>query len=159
MNTRSIEKEIMEYTSYCINVVTKLRNEIKGKYRTRARSLYELIAYSGIPLSMAYIFAKSSEELLLKCYEQLLKDYEKSIDINEVVKNVENILRTSGDEEASYALYGASIIFTLSKLTAKKFSSMDELILHYSFDRLTRKRILEIAKWLKLFAEAKLPVG
>ena len=160
MSEKNTEKEMIEYTSYCTNIVARLqREEVKKGYRARARNLYELMTYSGIPLSLAYIFAKSSEELLFKCYERLLEDYEKRTDISEAVKGVEDILRASGDENASYALYGASIVFTLSKLIAKKFSSMDELVLHYSFDKLIRRRILEIAKWLKLFAEAKLPTG
>ena len=152
-------KDFIKYSLYCVNVVKEAsaeKTKFGESYRARARSIYEMIVYGNIPLALAYLSSKASESLLLECFKIFEENYDKVLDAS---KNLIPLVKKTPHEQMSYAAYGASILFIISKVIGVDFKSIDPLILEIAFDKLAQKYIAETAKWLKLFSEAKLPRG
>ncbi len=149
-------RKIVEYSSYCINCIASMNKDLAGRVRTRARQLFQVLTYQGLPYLFAYVGGKAGERSLQTLYEILQKGGNPSDISKKLAESIKN-LRLS-EEDASYALYGASMMYILSKITGRDFKkSLEELVYSYGFDKLIQKVSYEIAKWLKFFAEAKLP--
>ncbi|NPA69899.1 MAG: type III-B CRISPR module-associated protein Cmr5 [Crenarchaeota archaeon] len=151
-------RKIVEYSSYCINCVASMdkQRELARRVRTRARQLFQVLTYQGLPYLFAYVGGKAGERSLQSLYDVLQRGGNPSDVGRELAENIKN-LRLS-EEDASYALYGASMIYILSKITGRDFKKrLEELVYDYGFDKLIQKVSYEVAKWLKFFAEAKLP--
>ncbi len=149
-------QSIIKYSAHCINCISKLRIDLAKRVRTRARQLFEVLAYQGLPYLFAYIGGKSTERGLQTIYDVICRDG----DINELASELERKIRELrlSDEDASYALYGASLMCVISKTMGINLKcSLEELIYRHGFDKLVQKISYEVARWLKFFAEAKLP--
>ncbi|NPA69406.1 MAG: type III-B CRISPR module-associated protein Cmr5 [Crenarchaeota archaeon] len=150
-------KKIIEHSAYCINCIASMNKDLARRVRTRARQLFEVLTYQGLPYLFAYVGGKTGEKNLQIIYELLSKNGDPSNVGREIHDKIVKDLKMS-EEDASYALYGASIMYVLSRVTGIDFkTSIDKLVYEYGFDKLIQKITYEIAKWLKFFAEAKLP--
>jgi len=152
-------QDFIKYSLYCVNVAKEAsvsKTKFGESYRARARSIYEMIVYGNIPLTLAYLSSKASESLLLECFRILKENYDK---VSDASKNLAPLVRKISHEQMSYAAYGASILLIISKVLGLDFKSIDPVVSEIAFDKLAQKYIIEAAKWLKLFSEAKLPRG
>ncbi len=150
-------KRIIECTAYCINCIASMNRDLARRVRTRARQLFEVLTYQGLPYLFAYVGGKAREKNLHIIYDLLHKGRDPSTIGKEIDEKITKDLRMS-EEDASYALYGASVMYVLSRVTGRDFKvSLEKLVYEYGFDKLIQKITYEIAKWLKFFAEAKLP--
>lgn len=150
-------RDIVKCSAHCINCVYYTNEEIARKVRTRARQLFEVLAYQGLPYLFAYAGGKAGERALVALSKIICSESEPEKCGQELARAIrENKL---SPEDASYGLYGASIICILSKVTGTDLTScsLEELIYKYGFDRLMQRLSYEVARWLKFFAEAKLP--
>ena len=150
-------QEIIKYAAHCINCISKLeigRIEVARRVRTRARQLFETLTYQGLPYLFAYVGGKATERRLFELYDTICKD----ADTESIAKELLDKIKGMSDEDASYGLYGASIMCIISKVTGINLRcSLEELIYKYGFDKLIQQVAYNAAKWLKFFAEAKLP--
>ena len=152
------ERILVESAVYCLDVASQITNDdVKKRFRSRARTFFELITYSGAPLSLAYLSAKSGEKLLFKFYRILLEGYGRPA--SDVASKIDEESGDGGPEEISYALYGASLLLILTKLRGEEYKRIDELVSIKAFDRLFQSQLEKAARWVKLLSEAKLPSG
>ncbi|GEM_PF-5849324 len=156
MNFKLEKEKLIRIASHCINCISHLQPSLRRGVRTRARQLFEVLEYQGLAYLFAYVGGKATERALREMYISMCKDGEPS----EIAKELDSIRRRYGlsDEDASYGLYGASLMCVIAKIMNEDFSkrSLEELIYNYGFNKIVRKITYEVARWLKFLAEAKL---
>jgi CRISPR type III-B/RAMP module-associated protein Cmr5 len=124
--------------------------DVQRKFRTRCRHLIELIYYSGLTYTLAYVASKAGGAV----FEQVLKDPRPEAIVRHVKEKVE------GSEEASYALYGAFLLALLRQMGVSEVTNANTILdvlknVNTSATAvIAEERVLKFAEWLKRLAES-----
>jgi len=125
---------------------------VQKSFRARARQEVSNIAFSGLPLTIAVIASRSSAAAL----EEALRDMDPGDFIGRVCSDIKyaSDLNLKEDEDKAYAIYGFSLLYALKALGAIKERTLAEFIKGVASSPLVQAMALEVATWIKRFAEA-----
>jgi len=137
---------VLRVTSRC-----KARG-VQKSFRTRARQEVSNIAFSGLPLTIAVIASRSSAAAL----EEALRDMDPGDFIGRVCSDSKyaSELNLERDEDKAYAIYGFSLLYALKALGVTKERTLADFIKGGASSPLVQAMALEVATWIKRFAEA-----
>jgi len=130
---------------------SKLSDEAKKRFKTRARSMVSDLYSSGVAYVVSICAARSSAiavELGLSASNP--EGFIKVIENKNVAKNY----GVSGDEECGYAIYGASILYALKVFGLLNTNKLGDAIRELLGNTLADRKAFQFAIWLKRFAEA-----
>ena len=106
---------------------------------------------SGVAYVVSICAARSSAMAVeLGLSASKLEDFIKVIEDKDVAKKY----GISGDEEYSYAIYGASILYALKALGLLNANKLSDAIRELLGNTLADRKAFQFAIWLKRFAEA-----
>lgn len=158
-------QDIIRLSAYCVKIAKK--TDVAKEFRQRARSLFETLVYQGLTYTLAYCGGKALENCIFSICKELREGFDKlskasfTSDLEEqVTTEVASKIEHIKCDDRSYGLYGASLIFIITTILRNiKFEEkLDKWIYEYSIQNKIIQRIAyEAAKWLKFFAEAKIP--
>ena len=138
-------------------VVSHCDDNVKRSFRARARQEPSNIAFNGFPLTIAVIAAHSSATAL----EEVLK----GVGLEEFVlkvcstKDLDYVkkLGVEGDEDKAYAIYGFALLHILKSLGYIDQKTFADVIRSVTASSPIGSIALQIATWIKRFAEAYIP--
>ncbi|MEM1694876.1 MAG: type III-B CRISPR module-associated protein Cmr5, partial [Ignisphaera sp.] len=134
-------------TLECINEITsryQSSSDIAKKVRTRARSIPEYSFTRGLAYTLVFIASKSGKDLVeIGLKAQKCKDIIDEID----KKNI-------GNEEKSYAIYGAVLLHIARKLGIVKGDKFEEVVYDIMKSPATEIKMWSVLDWLKRITEA-----
>ncbi|MEM4620052.1 MAG: type III-B CRISPR module-associated protein Cmr5 [Desulfurococcaceae archaeon] len=141
------EKLLLGTTLECINEITsryQSSSDIAKKVRTRARSIPEYSFTRGLAYTLVFIASKSGKDLVeIGLKAQKCKDIIDEID----KKNI-------GNEEKSYAIYGAVLLHIARKLGIVKGDKFEEVVYDIMKSPATEIKMWSVLDWLKRITEA-----
>jgi len=144
--------EIVKDVVECIELVADLGkvkdgSEIASGFRTRARSIPSVLFTNGFTYTITLLAARSSRSLI----ELGFRDSCKAI-VNEAAKMFNE--GRADEEETSYGLYGALLVYLLRKMEAIKASNFKELVTESIDNTALDLKAWQVIEWVKRFAEA-----
>lgn len=148
MSTVDVVKTIAE----CVSTYKREFGPYEGRlssFRSRARDLPTLVFTRGLAYSIVYIASRSSEATFRLGLE--------ASDCSDLSKKVQEHVKNMADEESGYVLYGALLAFAMKTCGMNIKTAEDplkELVEVSLKDPLVNARALEVAEWIKRFAEA-----
>jgi CRISPR type III-B/RAMP module-associated protein Cmr5 len=144
--------EIVKDVVECVELVANLSkvkggSEIASKLKTRARSIPSVLFTNGFTYTITLLAARSSRSLI----ELGFRDSCKAM-VDEAVKMFNE--RRADEEETSYGLYGALLVYLLRKMRAIKASNFKELVTESIGNTALDLKAWQVVEWVKRFAEA-----
>ena len=144
---RAWERTLIEVALDVVKSISeRCDDELKRRFRARARSLIADLYTSGAAYVVTITAARSSA----KAVEEGLRVGE----VSELVKPSAKELGLRGAEEASYALYGASLLYALRAVNLISSSDLSGVIRELLGNKMANRVAVLAATWLKRFAEA-----
>jgi len=122
------------------------RKDLMGGVRTRCRSMYSFFYYSGSLPTLAFIYSKAGEDLIMKTLERMKEDT--------------FVPPPEKDEVMSYAIYGSLICCFLNEMGMNVDGSLSSIIKALENKDKREKsyiidhQILRFARWLRRFGES-----
>ena len=144
--------EIVKDVVECIELVAGLGkveggSEIASRFKTRARSIPPVLFTNGFTYTITLLAARSSRSLI----ELGFRDSCKAM-VDEAVKMFNE--RRADEEETSYGLYGALLVYLLRRTGAIKASNFKELVTESIGNTALDLKAWQVVEWVKRFAEA-----
>ncbi|MEM4620986.1 MAG: type III-B CRISPR module-associated protein Cmr5 [Desulfurococcaceae archaeon] len=142
------EKLLLDLILECINQITSKcgsSTDIVKKVRSRARSIPSYSFTKGLVYSLVYIASRSSKDLV----EIGLKAQKCEDVINEIIMKKE-----VGNEEKSYAIYGAILLYIAKELNIVNGNRFDDIICDITKSPVAEIKMWSVLDWFKRFAEA-----
>ncbi|MEM1741591.1 MAG: type III-B CRISPR module-associated protein Cmr5 [Desulfurococcaceae archaeon] len=142
-----MNEELLHSILECINQITSKygsSTDIARKIRSRARSIPAYSFTKGLVYSLVYIASRSSKDLVeiglkaQKCEEIIVKIMEDKM----------------SNEEKSYAIYGAILLYIAKKLNIVKGEGFDEIICDITRSPVAEIKMWSVLDWFKRFTEA-----
>ncbi|MEM1772135.1 MAG: type III-B CRISPR module-associated protein Cmr5 [Ignisphaera sp.] len=141
------EKLLLDTTLECINEITsryQSSSDIAKKVRTRARSIPEYSFTRGLAYTLVFIASKSGKDLVeIGLKAQKCKDIIDEIDKKDI-----------GNEEKSYAIYGAVLLHIARKLGIVKGDKFEEVVYDIMKSPAAEIKMWSVLDWLKRITEA-----
>jgi len=136
-----------------LSVVGECGGKVAEEFKTRARQMASDVAFSGLPVALAVVAARSSAKAL----EQALqgaepREFASRVCNDEIYAKKELGLEKS--EEKSYALYGFALLRALKEAGLAKSGKFSEFLKAEAFDSAVQEYATQAAVWIKRFAEA-----
>ncbi len=142
------EKLLLDSILECTNQIISKYNsssEIAKKIRTRARSMPEYSFTRGLAYTIVFIASKSSKDLVetgltaQKCEDVINKIKESKI---------------GSEEEESYAIYGAVLLYIAKKLGIVKGNKFEGIVYDVMRSPVVEIKMWSVLDWLKRVTEA-----
>ncbi|MCS7111680.1 MAG: type III-B CRISPR module-associated protein Cmr5 [Ignisphaera sp.] len=149
-------KLMVEQVFSCINSIieryagSKNRAGVVKRFRARARSLPQEVFSRGLAYTLVYIAARSSRDAVERGLE------EKITECRDVVNSVGELADKTnmGEEELSYALYGAVILYLAKRLGIVKLNRLESIVCEALNNVVLEVKMWPVIDWLKRVAEA-----
>jgi len=129
-------------------VKSKFEKEVKERFHTRCKDLYEFLYYSGLFSTFAFTYSKAGQG----CVERVFNWLDKCI------KGEETTEPQGKAEDLGYAIYTSCLCYLLKEmeLDIRKgdLGEVIKIIMENERLPIVESQVLEFAKWLKRFAEA-----
>ena len=158
---KEVKSEMKLALDFVTTLAEKCEDDVKSKFRARARDLVSYVYFQGTTYTLAVAAARSSARAVEEGLNKNIDDIMKMCSDRDYAKK----LGLSGAEEISYALYGAALLYILKSLgvipkqEAQKEGDALKGVLEYLLTSPNRARYIDliaskVAEWLKAFAEA-----
>ncbi|MEM0235916.1 type III-B CRISPR module-associated protein Cmr5 [Thermofilum sp.] len=141
------EKTLLDSILECINYIVSKHgpsSDIAKKVRTRARSMPEYSFTRGLVYALVYVASRGSKDLV----EMGLKAQK----CEEIIDKIDETKK--GNEEKSYAIYGAILLYVAKKLNIVKGDTFERIIYELTESPAAEIKVWSVLDWLKRFAEA-----